>query len=77
MVFANLNIFPGYNDKQYAETVNKLFRFFKRYSFAYVLLFHRLRLHLADVIWSSEVTVVLGQNFRGLIAANEIVKVNY
>ena len=41
----------------------------------YIPLFDHVRLHLADVVWSPEVTVVLGQNFRGLIAANEIVKV--
>ena len=26
VVFANLNIFPGYSDKQYADTMSKLFR---------------------------------------------------
>ena len=34
------------------------------------------RMHLTDIQWKDGVTVVLGQNFRGLIAANEIVKVN-
>ena len=32
-------------------------------------------MHLANVMWKPSVTVCLGQNFRGLIAANEIVKV--
>ena len=27
VVFANLNIFHGYTDKLYAETINKLFRY--------------------------------------------------
>ena len=34
------------------------------------------RMHLTDIQWKDGVTVVLGQNFRGLIAANEIVKVS-
>ena len=34
------------------------------------------RKHLVDVKMNSDVKVILGQNFRGLIAANEIVKVN-
>jgi hypothetical protein len=29
-----------------------------------------------DIKWKHDVVVVLGQNFRGLIAANEIAKVN-
>ena len=33
-------------------------------------------MHLTDIQWKDGVTVVLGQNFRGLIAANEIVKVS-
>ena len=32
-------------------------------------------MHLADVKWKADVFVIMGQNFRGLIAANEIVKV--
>ena len=35
------------------------------------------RMHLTDIQWKDGVTVVLGQNFRGLIAANEIVKVSF
>ena len=34
-------------------------------------------MHLTDLIWKADVTLVLGQNFRGLIAANEIAKVNF
>ena len=32
-------------------------------------------MHLADVKWKPDVLVIFGQNYRGLIAANEIGKV--
>ena len=60
VVIPNLNIYPSYDDSQYAELVSKLFR-----------------MHLKDIMWKDGVTVVLGQNFRGLIAAHEIAKVQY
>ena len=31
---------------------------------------------MSDIKWNQEAVVVLGGNFRGLIAANEIAKVN-
>ena len=34
-------------------------------------------MHLTDIKWKADVTVVLGQNFRGLIAAHELAKVKY
>ena len=60
VVIPNLNIFPSYNERRYADVVSKLFR-----------------MHLTDIKWNEDVTVVLGQNFRGLIAAHEIAKVKY
>ena len=33
-------------------------------------------MHLSDIKWKADVTVIIGQNFRGLVAANEIGKVN-
>jgi len=38
---------------------------------------HKLfRMHLTDVKWNENVNVVLGQNYRGLIASREIIKVH-
>ena len=34
-------------------------------------------MHLTDIKWKADVTVVFGQNFRGLIAAHELAKVKY
>ena len=35
------------------------------------------RMHLTDVKWKENVNVVLGQNYRGLIASRQITKVSY
>ena len=34
-------------------------------------------MHLTDVKWNDNVNVALGQNYRGLIASREIIKVSY
>ena len=41
----------------------------------HILICKDFRMHLADVKWKPDVMVILGQNFRGLIAACEIGKV--